>query len=138
LYDDAGNLLETSGVLIHDSSEDEASNSSKDVWTITRALEPNRTYEIGYQITTVNGYSSGEIRYPIIEVETINPNLHADLSVKCNFENGYNNISLVGDGTNVLLNGSFILLRASSEDDYSSWNEICKFKLFQWHSSGTK
>jgi hypothetical protein len=45
---------------------------------------------------------------------------------------------MIGDQTGTLLNGYFVLLRSSSEDSYSSWNEICKFKLFQWDTTQIK
>lgn len=138
LYDEEGNLLLTSGEKIHNTDNDTEPDQSWDSWTITKALEPNKIYQLGYKITTINGYCSEEVRYQIIEGETVDPNLHASLSVKNNFENGYNKVSLIGAKDNKYLNGSFVLMRTTSEDGYDSWQQICKFQLLNWNTNGTK
>ena len=143
LYDENGDLVETSGELLHNSENDTTTTNgnnvqkllSSDTWTISKVLKPNSTYEIGYQIVTINGYNSGEIRTSITEIDTVEPNMHSVLSVIPNFENGYNEIRLVGNKDDLLINGSFVLLRRSDEDDYEYWNEICRFQLAAWDTS---
>lgn len=138
LYDENEKIIETSGVQLHNSENDTSSTESNDEWIITKVLEPDRIYQIGYQVTTINGYQCGEVRYQILEVETVEPNLYGQLSVKNNFENGYNTISLIGDNSSNFLSGAFILLRSSTEDDYASWIEICRYKLSRWDTNTTK
>ena len=138
LYDEIGNLIETSGEQLHNSENDELSNETQDIWFITKTLEPNHTYQLGYSVKTVNGYDCAEIKVPVVEVNTVTPKIYADLSVKNNFENGYNEISLIGDQSGRYLNGSFILLRSSTEDDFGSWIEICRYQLHRWDTNTTK
>ena len=138
LYDEMGELIETSGEQLHNTEKDEIPTESQDTWIITKTLEPNRTYQVGYSVVTINGYNCAEIRVPVLEINTVAPNIYANLSVKHNFENGYNEISLIGDQSGRYLNGSFVLLRSSTEDDYGSWIEICRYQLHRWDTNTTK
>jgi hypothetical protein len=70
----------------------------------------------------------------IIEVNLEEPNMHADLSAVAYPEDGYIELSLLGHDDNVYVNGAFILLRQSSEDNYNTWNEITRFRLSHWWS----
>jgi hypothetical protein len=51
-----------------------------------------------------------------------------------NEENGYVNLQLIGkkdnDGIEKVGTGTFLICRASSEDNYGSWSEIDRFALF--------
>ena len=139
LYDESNNIIATSGEQIHDSSTDgDIIYESTDTWIIHKALEPNINYEIGYKVTTMNGYYTEEVRYPIVEAETIMPNVHASLEAESLMEDGYIKVFLVGDGKPVRVSGSFLLLRASNEDNYDSWYELSRFQLSQWDATTIK
>lgn len=142
LYDERNQLVATSGVQLHNSSTDLESNKSSDSWTIRKKLNPNEIYSIEYNVITING--GGQTipltsnSYPIIDAELVPPNVHASLSAISHPDDGYIEIKLVGDGSKTLINGSFILLRSGSDDNYDSWYELTKFYLSGWNATTTK
>lgn len=138
LYDESNNIVATSGEQIHNSSNDNEIYESSDTWIVYKALEPNVNYEIGYKVTTMNGYMTDEIRYPIVDSETVLPNVHATLETETNIEDGYIRVYLQGDGNKVRVSGSFVLLRSSNEDNYESWYELTRFQLSQWDATTIK
>jgi hypothetical protein len=138
LYDDNNNLIATSGTQLHNSSTDTELYESTDTWIMRKSLKPNLHYEIGYSIVTMNGYVSDEVRYTVIDAETVDPNVQANLSAISNFEDGYIQVSLIGNQSDTYINGSFVLLRASSEDNYNSWNELTRFQLVNWNTNTFK
>lgn len=136
LYDNSNNLISTSGILLHNSSNDEIA-SSIDTWTIRQALKPNLSYFIQYTVYTNNGLKCSSTKYEVMEVQFEDPVIHADLSAKNIFDNGCINVSLIGKKDNSYISGRFILLRASSEDNYDSWYELTRFQLNRWDSNTT-
>jgi hypothetical protein len=102
-------------------------------------LEINRSYFLEYIVTTINGLTVSSGRYRIMQKESIDPELKATINPVLNFENGYIEVKLDGekgsDGVEVTATGAFKLLRASDEDDYSSWNEILRFALYSQYPS---
>jgi hypothetical protein len=127
LYDNTNTLIATSGVQLHNNSTDTESNQSTDTWTIRKNLDPNLRYSIEYIVTTSNGLTEASSRYEIVEVQYEDPSVHADLSAKVCPEDGYVKVSLLGKKDNSFVNGYFILLRASSENNYDSWYELTRF-----------
>ena len=77
----------------------------------------------------MNGLVGNSGRYPIIECETKLPNVHAQLSAINHYDDGYITLKLIGDRSGVTVNGRFILMRSSSEDNFDSWYELTKFDL---------
>jgi hypothetical protein len=55
LYDNSGNLLETSGVRLHNSSED-LGTKQKDTWSPIKVLDHGSNYSLTFDIVTINGY----------------------------------------------------------------------------------
>lgn len=137
LYNEKNELIDTSGELLHNSNTDQSSYMSSDVWATHKKLSQNQTYEIEYKVTTTNGYQLLR-RYPVIEVETIEPNVHADVIAVADPADGYIAINLAGHNDGYLVNGSFILLRSSSEDGFDSWYELTNFYLLNWNSNTIK
>ena len=138
LYDEQNHLVGTSGDLIHNNSNDEKAFESSDTWTVRKNLDPNVPYEIEYTIKTVNGLERSSGRYQIIEASTATPNVHAHLSAINHYDDGYISLTLIGDKSGSLVNGRFILMRASSEDLYDSWYELTNFDLSQYDSNSNK
>lgn len=138
LYNENNELVATSGELVHDNSKDKDFDKSTDTWTVRKNLDANVIYEIEYNITTVNGLEKSSGRHVIIESETKAPNVHADLHATNYFDDGYILVKLEGDQSGTLVNGKFILMRSSSEDNYESWYELTKFDLSNWSSSTDK
>lgn len=140
LYDD-NVLIASSGEQIHNNSKDNYQQSiveSVDTWTVRKSLIPNKSYKIGYLVTTLNGYVTEEVYNTITVKETIFPKIHASLSAINKPEDGYIEISLVGNRDNAQVTGSFILLRSSSENNFDTWDDLEHFKLFNWNSNNIK
>lgn len=137
LYNENNELVVTSGELIHDNSKDKDNDRSTDTWTVRKNLNANVKYRLEYNITTVNGLTK-QSNCSILESETKVPNVHATLRAINNFDDGYITIKLEGDRSGILVNGKFILMRSSSEDNFDSWYELTKFDLANWSSSTDK
>jgi hypothetical protein len=64
---------------------------------------------------------------------SIDPEIDAILSASVNYDNGYVAINLVGnkddEGMEKLATGAFLLSRACADTNYSTWDEISRFKL---------
>lgn len=133
LYDRNLNLVETSDWQIHNSENDTELYESIDEWIFSRDLDINKIYYLEYTIITTNKlqYSSG--KYRIMQKKSIDPEIKADLIPSLNFENGYVDLTLIGQkddhGVEYAATGSFRILRASQEDNYTTWDEILKFAL---------
>jgi hypothetical protein len=99
-----------------------------------KSLEENKIYTIIYTITTANGVIKSSSKYRITQQSTIAPEVEADLVATMNEENGYVSLQLIGkkdkDGIEKVGTGTFLICRASSEDNYGSWSEIDRFALF--------
>lgn len=134
LYDNNMNLIQTSGEKIHNSSLDVELYESYDPYDIEQDLEINRSYYLEYVVTTINNLKASSGKYRIMQKKSINPEIKADLVPSLNFENGYVNVNLMGhlnkDGVEYTATGAFKILRASEEDNYSTWNEVLKFALY--------
>ena len=132
LKDANGNILETSGEKLHDSSKDIFLYESTDSYTVKTNLEQNKMYYLDYSIKTINGLvKSAQTKY-ILQNGSIDSKLNTKLKCELNFENGYIDVSLVKpDGVEIeeTAVGSFYLLRASDEDNFNSWHEVLKFVL---------
>ena len=133
VYDSKGDLFDTSGDQIHNSFEDENAYSSRDIFTLNKELEINKNYYIQYTVKTSNNAIFKSSKYRIMSKETIDPELEADLVVKLNRDNGYVDVRLIGkkdeNGTEYAANGSFVLKRGCSKDNYTTWNSILMFRL---------
>lgn len=126
IYDVNKQLYESSGILIHNSSNDIKSDSSIDTWTPTKAVKPGMQYTIEYGVVTLNKLEI-KVVYNISDNFLINPptwfdgELHATV---CQ-EEGY--IDLTMHGSN--MSGVFLLNRSSSKDNFESWQQITKFTI---------
>lgn len=126
LKDAAGNLIATSGEQIHDSANDDSTSSSHDTWSINLALSEGVPYYVSYRVITMNGYVAESPSYLIIPQESIDPSLPCKLIATPNFDEGCIKLAL-RPITSIPMNGSFVLSRASSDDNYGSWHEIYRF-----------
>lgn len=132
-YTNENVLLTTSGWKIHNSYEDDSLFSSNDSWSLEHNLEQNIIYKIEYEIITNNNLQFKSPLYLLSEVESIAPEAKINLEAKLNYENGCINLSLLGkqleNQTEYVITGSFLLSRASSKDNYTTWLPISRFKL---------
>lgn len=138
LRDVNGNLVSTSGTLIHNSSYDNSTEESHDSWTLRKNLKEGVPYYLTYKVTTINGLECESQGYPIIAQESVNSNLQdkCDLIATSYFEDGYIKLTLRPKIKHGVIDGSFVLARASSEDNFESWNEIYRFSYKNLHVYG--
>ena len=134
VYDEQGKILETSGEQLHNHENDDKVYESVDSYTMIKSLEENKIYTIIYTVTTANGVVKSSPKYRITQQSTIPPEVEAKLVATMNEENGYVDLQLIGDkdkdGVEKVGTGTFLICRASSEDNYGSWSEIDRFALF--------
>lgn len=134
VYDEQGKILETSGEQLHNHENDDVVYKSSDSFTMIKSLEENKIYIIIYTVTTANGVVKSSSKYRITQQSTIAPEVEANLVATMNEENGYVSLQLIGkkdkDGIEKVGTGTFLICRASSEDNYGSWSEIDRFALF--------
>ena len=133
LYDMKDHVIETSGWKLHNSYEDATLKESVDRYILRYALQENVTYKIQYSVKTNNNLIVESVKYLIMEAETIDPEIRASLKATLNYDNACIDLRLVGEltpgGSEYAITGKFILSRASSLDNFSSWLTISKFTL---------
>ena len=144
LLDSEGNSIVDTGVLLHNSNGDIASNSSIDKLYCYEELNENETYYLEYSITTINGLYVTSPRYQIVSIESIplekDLKLVAETGLEDDFistdgvmpwEEGVIKLYLdyIDKNSTFTVTGNFIILRASSKDNFKSWLEIRRFRL---------
>ena len=129
----SGILHDTSGELLHNSSTDTARGKSTDTWTSYKTLKVDTQYNIEYVVTTVNGLRVSSGGYPIVASSTLDLVARNTEFVATLYpDDAYVHIHLLpkdSDATIKTITGNFVLMRSSSEDGFSSWNEIYRFSL---------
>lgn len=134
LYDNNKNLIQTSGEQVHNSYDDTERGESYDSYDIEQDLDLNTTYYLEYVVTTLNGLRISSGKYKIMQKQSIKPEIQAILVPTLNFENGYVNLTLIGEkneyGIEYAATGSYRIMRASEKDGYKTWNEVLKFELY--------
>ena len=128
IYDDAGEVFLTTGILTHNSSTDTESFKSSDEFYCNKELIPNRTYKLQYKITTNNGMICESPMYLISKKDFVKSSLNAKLQATYSFDDGYIALSLIPQDDRYY-SGNFAVARSSSLDNFSTWDEICKFTL---------
>lgn len=128
------NLFASSGLLLHDSTTDEVENKSTNTWVLNQQLQPGIIYTLYYTINTINGIEK-KCQYNITNNEIEDDILQDNyiLTATNDYDNGRILLSLKAK-ENVSLQGGFLVSRASSLDNFSSWNEVMKFTLMTFES----
>ena len=130
---ETGILHDTSGIQIHNSNTDTVRTESFDTWTSYKTLENERQYYITYTVKTVNGMEITSPSYPIMAMDTLNiVSKNTEFVATMMFEDGYVHIHILPKDAKAdikAITGNFILVRASSEDNFSTWHEIYRFTL---------
>ncbi len=140
IYDENKILIFTSGECLHNSSNDTNANFSTDEYSIMKDLQYYKLYYIDYTITTINKLTLSTIKYKMMQRETIDPEIWANLETSLNFDNSYIDISLKpvlnSEGKMTPASGSFILTRADESSSYSNWEELMRFKIYETYPEG--
>lgn len=118
-----GDIIATSGEQIHDSSNDQSTTTSYDAWSLNQVLEDGMPYYISYKVTTMNGLVAETQGYTITQTDMIDPSLPCKLVAIANQEDGCISLYLRPISSKAI-NGSFVLSRSSSENDYKTWDRI--------------
>ena len=134
IYDRSNNLIISSGELLHNSDNDTEVNEQVDVWETKVSLPQDIVYQIYYKVKTNNNLEVSSASYLITNTDTVDLNINSNLVVENNQDEGYNSIMLQGKGEEKYINGQFILLRSSDEDDFKSWTQYTKFLLNNWNA----
>ena len=133
IFDENGNLHETSGNLLHNSFEDENAYSSRDIFSPKKDILINKVYHLQYTVITTNGLEVSSDKYRIMQKETLDPEIKAEVIATLDKENGYINVGLKGTldqyGVEYASTGSFLIRRACSKDNYNEWNTVLQFRL---------
>lgn len=134
LYNESGSLVATSGEQLHNSSKDTLITSSTDEWTTKYSLENEKSYTVIYKVTTTNGLECESQAYRIYNGMTFDSNIvkYCDLVATLNSNEAYVELSLKPKQRvtkDRYISGQFIVCRASSEDNYSTWHEMTRFML---------
>ena len=134
LYDIQGHLIEDSGWKPHNSYADAKANTSNDPYKLKTALRVSETYRIQYKIMTNNGLEMASNKYLLSQSNLVTPEVTVTINADLDENNGCVKISLVGDidpetGQEYVTTGMFVISRASSTDNYSTWLDILNFSL---------
>ena len=126
LFDENIDAIHTSGWLLH--------TSEKDAYELKYNLQENKPYYLGYYVKTINGLEARSGLYKIIETKTVDPYFLANFETNYNRENAYIDVWLKGrlaaSGEEGTVAGTYQILRASSEDDFATWQTIAKVKYY--------
>lgn len=130
LYDENNQLVETSGEQLHNSSADTEKGESSDTWLVTKTLKPGYWYSIQYVVTTINNLTVASPAYKVMEIETVDLNIGATLTASMEMDDGYIDVWLKPlPDMKKNIHGSFLLTRASSNDEFKNWQELYRFEI---------
>ena len=145
LYNSANEIVATSGQLLHNSSTDTETDTSIDEWTVKLSLKQNQIYSLVYSVQTINGLTFSSPVYHILDNQTVPSDIfnYYDFIATPNIDSACVELSIQPNKNNEAsghkkVNGKFILLRASSEDNYDTWYEMTRFTLSSWDTGSDK
>ena len=134
LYEDLDNssplLVASSEWQLHNSSTDIVNYESTDEYSFTYSLKQNKYYHVEYIVRTINGLEVSSGTYTVMDKAGTSPEIDAILSCRNDFENGYVSLTFIpNDPEHNYANGSFLLSRSSSEDNFTNWYPLQRFTL---------
>ena len=139
-------IIEDTGYLIHNSSNDTEYNQSQDIFSYSRELSLNEKYTITYSVKTNNGIEISSPAYKIIEKAALPLDTITGIYPIADYENGIIKIhfninpnpinedevwdAYVKSQNETAVKGSFVLSRASEDTLYTVWETLIEFSLF--------
>lgn len=132
LYDSNGQLIETSGEVLHNSTED-VGLVQRDNWFPRYGLDNGSVYRLVYSITTINNLkiSTVAVVQPNKDEQGYVPN-NLQLIADYSDENGVVTLMIKSNLPNDIRNlvyGKFQIFKTSSKDEYKSKERIAYFSL---------
>ena len=138
VYDQNKNIIEDTGEIIHNSLNDEVPKvevdgrwySASEQFDLIQELDAGKNYYIQFLVKTIGLMELDTGLYQIVQGEPIPPLLEHTIVINAslNYDNGYIDINMK-HFNNSLMTGKYVLSRASSKDNFKSWNEIMRFTL---------
>lgn len=129
LSDINGNIVDTSGIQIHNSeNDDDTIVETQDTWRSTIEMIKDTPYYLTYKVTTMNGLTASSPRYTTMNEDSIDIDIDIELQSILNSDEGCVELSILPkDNKDLVLSGSFVLVRSSSKNNFNSWDEVYKF-----------
>lgn len=135
-YDNTNKLASTTGWQLYNNINNPNTNESICQFTLNKDLREGERYFIEFEAITANNLYIKTPKYYLIQKKSILPNVDFKVHVDGTtlIEDGGIRIFLKDDlNSNInekLYTGSFKLLRSDETTEFSEWNEILAFKLF--------
>lgn len=128
---ETGELIDSSGLQLHNSELDESNYESRDKFALTYELAEGRNYTIQYTVNTTNNLTAQSPAYLIQRTDVIPINLNGTLKATNDYDNGVMKITLESTSMNkpAKLNRGYVISRASDKDGYSTWYDLMKFTV---------
>lgn len=139
VYSLVGEVLEDSGWLLHNTYTDTELNSSTDTYIVKRQLHDGLIYNVQYHVISSNGLEASSTRLQVTKSEATGEDLNISLCADLDYDNGRVKVFIpdpedYAEGTyevnlpGNILQGTFILSRASSETNYQNWEILSNFR----------
>ncbi len=134
----AGEEVENSGWILHNSQLNTELASSQDEYIIKYDLSGNDTYTIVYNVITNNNLEISSAQYEVVlnELNISEPDYMLDTTTKYDYEKGgvdYQNggaiILIRPTGNSAQLKGTYLFVRTSSESNYKVWDTVNNLSL---------
>ena len=125
LYDSTGNLVETSGEMLHMGLNDIVPYETLVSYKVNKGLEENKIYFIQFTVNTMNNLTISSPRYRIMESNLIKADIQAELCARNDFENGFIELYLK-PSLNIKYSGSYEISR---KDKHTGWQVLHRFML---------
>lgn len=143
LWDSDNNLLATSGVQVHDSTQDVSSYASRDIFRTYKIIPDGTMGYIQYTVTTLNNLTISSPKYQVMKSVSVDPERPIKIIAEANFEDGYVLLSLEGETVQDIsgvwheagCTGTFIITRGSDQDNWIEWEEITRFVIASGYPS---
>lgn len=130
LYDDNENVLITTGWTAHNANTNDTKYESTDNYTLSYVLNETDRYKIQYSVTTQNGLVVHSPMYILSGSSSISPLIDVVIDAQLNYDNGCVDVWLnPSKKYNNLYQGTFMLSRMCSKDNYKSQIQIFSFML---------
>lgn len=127
-----GNIIYTTGDVLHNTENNPNSYSSQDYMTFNRDLNYGEIYRIQYEVTTTNGLKIASPNYLLTQQKSLRMEMQGDLVVKLNYDEGYIDVQIAGfrDNNSIeeIVTGAFILTREDSINP-GFWEELTRFSI---------
>lgn len=132
IYDGAGRIYDTSGVQLHNANSDTKQNESIDKWVPTKSLQANTEYNIVYSVTTMSGGVVTSGSYSIMYSMSGELELGTSNAEFCGVfyeEDAYVDLRIkpIGAADVAIPEGSYVVSRASDEDNFENWVQLFTF-----------